>query len=1023
MKKFLFLAVAAIGLLATSCSKDETTNALPEGDAKVTFTVVAPELQTRAIGDGTTATTLEYSVYDAAWNHIAYLDGTTTINLQTNVELELIDGKTYNLIFWAANAEAPYDFDNANKKVTINYAGIKANNEKLDAFYQIVENLTVKAGLQETVKLYRPFAQLNIATSDWSTIENSGEVFDKTKVEVKAYNTLNLVDGKVSGGEVRTFDLEVMPTETLKVNNVDYKWLAMNYLLVNEKELVEVTFNANNADVAEKVWYNVPVERNHRTHILGKLLTSPVDFEIIIMPGFDEPDYELDGDTGELTMSVATAQELQEAIYAATGNATIKFEQDIDANATRSAAVTIIVPQKEGVNLTIDGCDFKFDGTFEIHGAARFSGKETLTFKNINFEHADGSIDFISSNSTESAKRYAHNVTIEDCTFTGNANGDVVGMRFRQSYNILVKDVEATNVHSLIWATGVTGLEFDGVKSEGKNGISTGTTPEFSVKNSEIVATDGYGVRADGSVVLNMLFADNTIEAKQPIIVRKATKDATLTLEGVNTLTTAEKYQIVFTAGDDSAEYTTPTGKINIEGNKDGISIFRGVEQAILDEIAALEAGEEYTLTLEEDLNVTGTDVPQVAVTAGDVTIEGNGNELTAGSAAAYGFVANGEDASITINNAEITSNGGAIGAVNGAEVVFNSGSAYVDTASTSGRYIFYLEGEGSTITINDGSFSWDPADNQKRAYVYAGAGTFVYINGGTFGKASTRSGYTDGILGPGTVEITGGTFGFDPSKWVAEGYSAVKTNNVWVVKQVIDTPEKLAEALVSGAEVALSENIDYGTITVGELANATIVGAEGATMIFQTTAATKIENVTLKDVNFEYTGANVNCGVVIDANAQIDNLVLDGCVVKGTGAKAGRGIYGNNANASIVVKNCTFEDLGYPIYAWGGYKSLEIDNCTFSKIVSWSIMPQSGFDGDLTVNNCKFTDCKGGLIKAGTLTSGHTFTFTNNVVTNSTEHPNRNWFEFNVSAGTVVMSGNTMDGAAWTPGAAEGLK
>ena len=291
MKKFLFLAVAAIGLLATSCSKDETTNALPEGDAKVTFTVVAPELQTRTIGDGTSATTLEYSVYDAAWNHIAYLDGTTTINLQTNVELELIDGKTYNLIFWAANAAAPYDFDNANKKVTINYDGIKANNENLDAFYQIVENLTVKAGLQETVELYRPFAQLNIATSDWSTIENSNEEFTQTEVKVKAYNTLNLVDGEVSDGAVRTFNFEAMPTETLKVNNVDYKWLAMNYLLVNEKELVEVTFNANNADVAEKVWYNVPVERNHRTHILGKLLTSPVDFEIIIMPGFDDPAY------------------------------------------------------------------------------------------------------------------------------------------------------------------------------------------------------------------------------------------------------------------------------------------------------------------------------------------------------------------------------------------------------------------------------------------------------------------------------------------------------------------------------------------------------------------------------------------------------------------------------------------------------------------------------------------------------------------------------------------------------------
>ena len=931
MKKFLFLAVAAIGLLATSCSKDETTNALPEGDAKVTFTVVAPELQTRTIGDGTTATTLEYSVYDAAWNHIAYLDGTTTINLQTNVELELIDGKTYNLIFWAENAAAPYTFDRANKKVTINYNAIKANHEEHDAFYQIVENLTVKAGLQETVKLYRPFAQLNIATSDWSTIENSNEVFTQTEVKVKAYNTLNLVDGEVSGGEVRTFNFEAMPTETLNVNNVNYKWLAMNYLLVNEKELVEVTFNANNANVAEKVWYNVPVERNHRTHILGKLLTSPVDFEVIIMPGFDEPGYEVDGDTGELTMSVATAQELQEAIYAATGNATIKFEQDIDANATRSAAVTIIVPQKEGVNLTIDGCDFKFDGTFEIHGAARFNKPETLTFKNINFEHADGSIDFISGNSTESAKRYAHNVTIEDCTFTGNANGDVVGMRLRQSYNILVKNVEATNVHSLIWATGVTGLEFDGVKSEGKNGISTGTTAEFSVKNSDIVATDGYGVRADGSVVLNMLFADNTIEAKQPIIVRKATMDATLNLEGVNTLTTTEKYQIVFTAGDDSEEYTTPTGKINVEGNKDGISIFKGVEQAILDEIFALEAGEEYTLTLDEDLNVTGNENtnPYIQVNAGDVTIEGNGNEITTGSASNYGFIANGEDASITINNAEITSNGGAIGAVNGAEVVFNSGSAYVDTASTSGRYIFYLEGEGSTITINDGTFSWDPADNQKRAYVYAGAGTFVYINGGTFGKASTRSGYTDGIMGSGTVEITGGTFGFDPSKWVAEGYKAVKTNNVWVVE--IDgaeventTPEEntvnINNTLAEGGMVLFEEDItatdsasnSYGSTGINQI-NGGIINGNGNTLsvpgasgtwdsAINTTGGT-IKNLTI-DAGFR--GIFVNHNSTNCSKVYLDNVIIDGPVYT---ISCDQG-----TNNGLEAKNSTFK--GWTSYA-----------------------------------------------------------------------------------------------------------
>ena len=85
-------------------------------------------------------------------------------------------------------------------------------------------------------------------------------------------------------------------------------------------------------------------------------------------------------------------------------------------------------------------------------------------------------------------------------------------------------------------------------------------------------------------------------------------------------------------------------------------------------------------------------------------------------------------------------------------------------------------------LTINDGEF--DFANKPlKRAYVYAGAGTTVYINGGTFGTAADRDGYRAGILGDGTVVITGGTFGFDPTNWVAAGYEAVQNGATWTVQ------------------------------------------------------------------------------------------------------------------------------------------------------------------------------------------------------------------------------------------------
>lgn len=155
--------------------------------------------------------------------------------------------------------------------------------------------------------------------------------------------------------------------------------------------------------------------------------------------------------------------------------------------------------------------------------------------------------------------------------------------------------------------------------------------------------------------------------------------------------------------------------------------------------------------------------------------------KMAAGDANNYGAI-NKAGATTEYNNVNIVSAGGGIGVTGGSKVVFNSGSVYVDSISTSGRYVIYTEDAGSEIVINDGTFSWNTAKNNKRAYIYAAAGTTVIVNGGNFGPASTRSGYTTGILGEGTVIIKGGTFGFDPSEWVAEGYEAVKDDSTWTV-------------------------------------------------------------------------------------------------------------------------------------------------------------------------------------------------------------------------------------------------
>lgn len=195
-------------------------------------------------------------------------------------------------------------------------------------------------------------------------------------------------------------------------------------------------------------------------------------------------------------------------------------------------------------------------------------------------------------------------------------------------------------------------------------------------------------------------------------------------------------------------------------------------------------------LTGDIDLTSTGTPYYQPTAPGAKHTLNGAGNTLIAGSVLPNNTGGNyasifDSNQQIIINDLNIISKGGGVAVTDGANVTFNGGSVTVNTTNTAGRYNFYVVGNGSVLTINGGEFSFSETLNQKRAYIYAGDGTTVYVKGGTFGKASTRSGYTAGILGSGTVIITGGTFGFNPSAWVATGYQAVENDGVWTVSAI----------------------------------------------------------------------------------------------------------------------------------------------------------------------------------------------------------------------------------------------
>lgn len=341
MKTFKYLAAAALTMLAVSCNKEQVTE-VPDGQmVDVTFTAALPgEMATKALGDGQTAKTLYVSVYenDTEKTHLGDLDKTATFtDLKTQVTFSLVKGKTYNFVFWAqAEGATCYDIDDL-KNIKISYEGAVANDENRDAFYATRKELKVNGVLTETIKLYRPFAQVNFGTADLFDAAAAGFIpaqsaFTATDV-ANVFDTFN-AEGKVEGPATDkvTFAKAEIPGggETLVTKDgTKYLWMTMNYILPvgkqGEKHISNVTaeFIPESGDPITASAPQAPVQNNYRTNILGNLLTSQVIFNVEIAPIFNEPDNDID------LVNIKNAESLK-ALVATGGSA--KLVDDIEIN-------------------------------------------------------------------------------------------------------------------------------------------------------------------------------------------------------------------------------------------------------------------------------------------------------------------------------------------------------------------------------------------------------------------------------------------------------------------------------------------------------------------------------------------------------------------------------------------------------------------------------------------------------------------------------------------------------------------
>ena len=1001
MKKIMLFASALAGLfLAASCQRENLEPQQMAGAVK--FTVEAPgAIATKTIADGQNVDVVHYAVYKTNSNETHAIEVPTERPLaqgfvemsgkKANINFNLLQDQKYTVIFWAQVSQ-----DDNGQNDYYELGDLRAISMKKDAENNIIGNEEARAAFfawysfetyehkDHVVTLKRPFAQLNLLTTLESltpkqTGETTGYTIDieKSTVTVEgltstfypyAQPVLEGTQGKAEEtNETFTFTLENTPAvqgigegengDLLNVNGKAYHYVSMNYFFVPVDEYnVNLTYGIKtDKGSIENSVVSVPVKKNFRTNVIGNLLTKESKFEIIVDERFEgdnnlilwdgkevkEPAY----DDATKTYFITEPAEL--AWFAQAVNGGDKF-------GGKTVQLMNDIYLDNSMWTPIGAGDKKFEGTFD--------GQDNTIFDlNVTTEGTDpaGLFGRVQSG-------YVKNVKVVNARVQGHASAAVVVAHgvCAKIDNCHVENAEVVSTpYNKNEANNVGGI----VGFLGADGGSAW------VKDCTVTDADITAYRKVGGIVGS---------ANQAAVVtgNKAT-DVNVTADHTYEYNEAKPIDLGEIAG---YVHTQATVENNTAEDVDLIYKVDTVSEILSRAEGAHLNLAEGTYDLSDPIEVKAS----IEVTDGNVVL--NATDITAGTPGDYAFITNGENASLVID-AKVASLGGGLAADNGAKIEFNGQGVDISkyTKSSPARYNIYAS-RGGEIVINSGTFKFNSTNNSRRAYVCVENGGKVIINGGTFGKASTRSGYT-GIRvldNQSEVIVYGGTFGFDPSEWVAPGYSAKKDGQNWVVVSVSgDNLSQLVAAAGTTVKVAAGEYAFPKTIADG----VKIVCEPGTVFTGSSNLNIKtasVEGATFKNEN----GSVVNSGSISGTYKNCvfegknafrygyagESLVFEDCTFRETADEwvfhfdgASTGV----TNASIICRRCTFD--GDRVAIAGAVKSLVMEDCDFingSYFNSYCNSEYTGCDFNTSVRplaaHHKYTDCtiKGSALSVSNL-------------------------------------------------------
>lgn len=517
--------------------------AIGSGDVVITLlkdvTMDITAWQTRAIGAANTTSitidgengdedfTLTFNKLNSDWNHVATSNDNATKLILKN--LQLAD---------SGNNNGPWNRYDHNFACEVELTNVVSNKALAFKAGATLNNVTIN----ETGDNYAIWIQPN------------GQDVDINGLKVESAGRGIKIDNQYVG------DAQLV---NLSVKNATFKTVKKAAIVVKSPAGANIV--ADNVDIT-----NVEADS---TNLVWVDEDGATDFGKVILTGGTVAQEGLEGFVAAISANdkvQAYYTSLQAAVNAVKDGETITLTDNVTGDVT--------LTEKVGLHYTIDGAGKTMNGAISVNSLSDTNDNRRITIKNINFKDtADANVDFISSVNTNHYPR----LTIEGCTFTGSGNDGDVAVRLKSSHSVVIKDCTGTGLHSFLQNTSGWNLTIENVKvTDSKSGLALGTVQGVTVKGSDIDVA-GYGIRLDAQYNNNAVIESNTVKAFIPVVVRKASVNSNIAVNGTNNLTATNSDGIWCAIG--TSEYeengklpTDATGKVSVTLNDTELS-YEGV--------------------------------------------------------------------------------------------------------------------------------------------------------------------------------------------------------------------------------------------------------------------------------------------------------------------------------------------------------------------------------------------------------------------------------------------------------------